>query len=119
MGAVVISAIALYWPGLGSGFWFDDLHVIQGNRNLRIDCLCFDQLRATAYSHLNGTRMVSMLSFALNYFFFGLSPVAFKLVNVAIHCLVAIALFILSKVITSAFAKSADSPLFESRQAVR
>jgi tetratricopeptide (TPR) repeat protein len=119
MGVVVISAIALYWPGLGSGFWFDDLHVIQENRNLRIDCLCFDQLRAAAYSYVDGTRMVSMLSFALNDFFFGPSAVAFKLVNVAIHCLVAIALFILSKVTISAFSKSADSPLFESRQAVR
>ena len=108
MGVVVISAIALYWPGLGSGFWFDDLHVIQENSNLRIDCLCFDQLRAAAYSYVDGTRLVSMLSFALNYFFFGPSPVAFKLVNVAIHCLVAIALFILSKVIISAFTKLTD-----------
>lgn len=99
LAGLVALIFLVYWPGLGSGFWFDDLHVVQENKSIRISCLCFDQLKAAAYSFLTGTRQVSMLSFALNHYFFGNSAGWYKVINIALHSLTMLLLFPLTKLL--------------------
>ena len=80
---------AVYWAGLSGGFFFDDgpnLLVVPG---LRLDTLSWDALQQAWTSGTAGPlgRPVAMLSFALNYYFAGFNPFAFKLINLLVHAL--------------------------------
>lgn len=78
---------ACYAPGLHGGFVFDDDVNILGNDRLRIGSLDWQELWAAAWSGDAGPlgRPVALLTFALNLYFGGPAPYAFKLVNVLIH----------------------------------
>jgi protein O-mannosyl-transferase len=87
--ALSIAVFLVYFQGLGSQFQFDDHPNIIENVNLQIKAFTLENIvRATlsGYSGLLG-RPVSMLSFALNHYWSGLSPFAYKLTNVVIHSL--------------------------------
>lgn len=95
VGALILTAL-LYLPGLSGGFIFDDEVNIVRNDKLHIETLDGDSLRSATLSGTAGPlkRPVSMLSFALNHFFTGLDPVAFKTVNLIIHLLNGIAVYL-------------------------
>ncbi|KAF1726513.1 hypothetical protein [Pseudoxanthomonas japonensis] len=85
-------------PGLGGGFIFDDRPNIQENGALHVTQLTAENLRDAAYSFQpgHGSRPLSMLSFALDHWRAGgLDPKAFKLTNLVIHTLTALALALL------------------------
>lgn len=86
---VVLLAVtfACYAPGLHGGFVFDDDVNILGNDRLHISGLDWAELWAAAWSGDAGPlgRPVALLTFALNLYFAGPGPYAFKLVNVLIH----------------------------------
>ena len=48
-------------------------------------------------------RPVSMLSFALNRYFFGTHPYSYKVVNLVIHLLTGLALFVLARLLVAAY----------------
>lgn len=80
---------AVYWAGLSGGFFFDDgpnLLVVPG---LRLDTLSWDALQQAWASGTAGPlgRPVAMLLFALNYYFTGFNPFAFKVTNLLVHAL--------------------------------
>ncbi len=79
--------LAVYWAGLFGGFAFDDFSNIVGNRALRVADDSLAGWKAAANSGVAGPmgRGLSMLSFALNYRFFGEAPFSFKLTNLGIH----------------------------------
>lgn len=79
--------VGIYWPGLAGGFFFDDIPNIVTNESIRISSLDVNSLAASISGPDAGPlgRLVSVLSFALTHYFFGLDPFAFKAVNVAIH----------------------------------
>lgn len=79
--------VPLYWPGLHGGFFFDDTVNILEPDEIRLHELTFSSFRAVWGSGWAGPlgRPVSMLSFALNYYFSGFSPFYFKLTNVVVH----------------------------------
>lgn len=84
----MLAAVALaYAPGLSGDFMFDDIANIVRNPFLPLDHLGVHELLRAAFSSRSGPlyRPVSMLSFALNEYFFGHHPYSFKLVNVIIH----------------------------------
>jgi len=86
--AFLLSFIAfLYAPGLWGDFEFDDLGNIVENQALHVSSLNIDQLRSAAFSGDAGPtgRPITLLTFALNIFFFGMQPFYFKLVNLLIH----------------------------------
>ncbi|MGH7191946.1 MAG: tetratricopeptide repeat protein, partial [Candidatus Saccharimonadales bacterium] len=90
MSAVLglLAAVALaYAPGLGGDFMFDDITNIVRNPFLPLDNLGVHEILRAAFSVRSGPlyRPISMLSFALNLYFFGPHPYSFKLVNVIIH----------------------------------
>jgi len=100
--------MAIYWPGLGGAFFFDDEANILRRTGLRMDHLSFESVWLALSSGTAGPsgRPVSQFSFALNYFFGGFDPFAFKLTNVVIHSLNGILVFLLAeKLISAAYPK--------------
>ena len=84
----MLTAVALaYAPGLSGDFMFDDITNIVRNPFLPLTHLNVHELLRAAFSVRSGPlyRPISMLSFALNLYFFGPHPYSFKLVNVVIH----------------------------------
>lgn len=94
VGALI--AIVAYWPGLQGGFFFDDASNIVENPALRL----FDgSLSSLVDASVNGAasplgRPLSMASFALNLYLSGLDPFGFKLVNLLIHLINGVLVFL-------------------------
>ncbi len=89
LGLGMVAAILVYLPALGGGFFFDDHPNIVDNPSVKIADLSWESLRLAWSGGLSGQfgRPISQLSFALNFYFSGFSPYAFKLTNLFIHCL--------------------------------
>ena len=85
--ALCVGAVLIYLKGLHGPFLFDDYGNIVDNRAIQINELSIDALRASLGGPEAGPlgRPVSVLSFALNHYAFGLDPFHFKAVNLAIH----------------------------------
>ena len=83
LGVVVL----VYASGLTGPFLFDDYPNIIRNRFLYLERLDFTSLADAALSGQSGPsgRVLAMLSFALNGYVFGWSPMGFKVVNLVIH----------------------------------
>ena len=84
IGAVLLG---IYWPGLHGDFFFDDLPNILVAEDLRLESLSIEALQSAITNGFSGLfgRPVAQLSFALNYYYGGLDPFAFKLTNLFIH----------------------------------
>jgi tetratricopeptide (TPR) repeat protein len=104
---VLVCAItaAIYTPGLAGDYMFDDMPNLLNNKRLQIDSLSLESLQSAALSSGAGIlrRPVSMLSFALNRYFFGVAPFSYKTVNLAIHLLTGLGLFLLSRMLLRAY----------------
>lgn len=87
--AILLLGALAYVRGLFGGFLFDDYPNIVSNTLLQtVDGSLFHWMIAALSSGAGLLRRpVSMLSFALNFYWFGMSPLAFKIVNLAIHLL--------------------------------
>lgn len=85
--AIAALTIALYLPGLKGGFLFDDYGNIVDNVSIQIQHLNSDTLRSSLSGPKAGPlgRPVSVLSFALTHYYFGLNPFAYKAINLATH----------------------------------
>lgn len=98
---IMAIAIACYLPGLAGHFIFDDGANIRINPFLKIDRLDFSSLWQAASS--GGirplSRPISMASFAIDYYLFGMSPYYFKATNLAIHLVNGLLVFVLVKLL--------------------
>ena len=92
--AICVLVFALYWPGAHGGLYFDDSHVLSENEQIRINQLNLGQLKEAANSFLARGREISMLSFGLNHYFFGSGILSFKVVNICLHLLTGILIFV-------------------------
>lgn len=92
------TAIA-YWPGLHGPFLFDDNPNIVNNLALRLGNLSPHALLRAAFSSRSGVlyRPISVLSFALNLYFFGGNSFSFKLTNLIIHLINALLILWLTR----------------------
>lgn len=99
----LLATFMVYQPGLNGPFVFDDGLNIVSNPHLRIPDLSLSSLREAAFSSTAGLfqRPVSLLSFALNFYFNtgDLSPHPFKLTNLLIHLLNGLAVFALTQLL--------------------
>ena len=97
VGVALLLTILAYFPGLHGPFAFDDVTSILQNRALAIHSLAWDQLAQAMLSSDTGPmrRPLSMLTFALNIYFNGLDPSAFKITNLVIHLVNGILVFAL------------------------
>jgi hypothetical protein len=108
--------VAAYWPGLHGSFFFDDLPNILTAEGLRLESLSVESLRqvfSSTHSGLSG-RPVAQLSFALNHYFSGFSPFAFKASNLAILAANALLIYFLALRLLA----QADQPTKASRASI-
>lgn len=97
--------VAIYWAGLHGGFFFDDGPSILLAQGVRLESLSLEAIHQALVSGGAGPsgRPVAQLSFALNYYFSGFDPFAFKLTNLAIHFACGFMVFVLAlRLITAA-----------------
>ena len=108
-------AIAAYVPGLSGDYMFDDMPNLLDNPRLQVDSLDFDTLYSAAYSSGAGLfrRPVSMFTFAMNRYFFGISPWSYKVTNLAIHILTGIGIFLLVRLLVSSYRAQSQTGLSE------
>lgn len=87
--AVCLVAILIYYPGLSGPFLFDDYANIVDNPAVQITSLSESALAGSLSGPIAGPlgRPVSVISFALTHYAFGLDPFAFKAINLGIHLL--------------------------------
>jgi len=92
-----LMVVALYWPGLGGGYVFDDFPNIVDNTALHVNGLVWSDWLAAVFSSPASElqRPLAMLSFAINHYFTGLDPWPMKLTSVAIHALNSLLVFAL------------------------
>ena len=92
-------------PGLGGGFFFDDYPNIVENPSIQIESLDGASLRQALAGPAASPfgRPVSVASFALTHYFFGLDAYAFKAVNLAIHLFNGLLVFWLARQLLGAF----------------
>ncbi len=100
-GIVLFTLLCLtatvYWPGLSGGFVFDDFPNLVHNATLPLTSLSLDSLWQTALSNHSGPsrRPLSLLSFGLESYFFGLNPGIIKTTNLGIHLANGLLVFLL------------------------
>jgi protein O-mannosyl-transferase len=105
LGACLLIAFLAYRPGLSGDFVFDDQANILENDSLDITRLDGAHLWQAAWSGDSGPlkRPVSMVSFALNRYFYGLDPFAFKTANVLLHLLTGVAVYVFVLLVLRAY----------------
>lgn len=77
--------LLVFWPGLNGAFLLDDYNNIVTNEKVQITTLTWDSLWRAANAYLDGTRQLAMVSFALNAYWAGVSPWAYKLTGLIVH----------------------------------
>ena len=105
MGALLLVVWAVYAPGLGGPFLFDDLTSIVSNPFIVVRELSVDSLLLAARSGESGIlgRPLAYLSFGLNYWAQqSLAPELFKATNVAIHVLNTVLVYRLARTVLGA-----------------
>ena len=77
---VTALVVAIYWVGLGGAFFFDDGPSILFAPGLKLQNLSAESLRQAWFSGGAGPsgRPIAQMSFALNYYFSGFDPFAFR-----------------------------------------
>ena len=87
--AVLAATWLVYLPGLTGGWLLDDYGNIVNNGGLAMSSLSWQALWHAMWSFDAGPlgRPLSLASFALERYFFGLDPYVFKTTNLAIHLL--------------------------------
>lgn len=83
-----------YSNTLHGTFIFDDIPNITWREGLRLDNFSAPEL-ASLKQGIRGNRPVVMLSFALNYYFGKFEPFGFHIVNISLHLLTAILIYLL------------------------
>ncbi len=86
----------IYSSNLKGTFIFDDSR-IENNAPLHITQLSLKNLATAGFESSPNTRPVAYITFALNYYFHGFHTTGYHLVNICIHILAAIFLFLLIK----------------------
>lgn len=102
--AILCITVVAYAPGLSGDYLFDDFPNIVDNKHIQITTLDLASLQSAAFSMgVFLDRPISMISFALNHYFFGIAPLSFKAVNLGIHLANGIALFVFVVLLLKAY----------------
>jgi len=113
--ALVMLALASSGIGIGNGFTYDDVYVIQRNgavHSLHRWWRLFAQSYWPRSWGADGYRPVTMLGFAVEWVVGGGSPWVFHAVNVALYCATTVAMFWLASAILPLTAAWIASALF-------
>lgn len=110
LAGLLLLGFALYAPGLSGGWVLDDLPNIVHNGRLVIHHLTPEALLQAAFSFKAGPlrRPLSMLTFALDRYFFGPAPFSFKLTNVLLELLNALLVYVFGRSLLDAYRRLED-----------
>lgn len=100
LAALVAFAVIAYAPSFGVPFAFDDLHNLV--LNPRVQPSSFADLSQSIDARGSRDRPVAMFTFALNYLWTGLDPSSYHAVNLAIHAVNGVLLYLLLKMLARA-----------------
>jgi hypothetical protein len=94
---------AVFWPGLGGGFIFDDHSNVQTNPRIQIEQLDLESIGKAARAYEPGAygRPVATISLALDYYVHGKEPWGYKLTNLLIHLLNTVLAWLLARSLLS------------------
>ena len=87
----------IYSSSLEGPFLLDDGRNIEKNSNIRLTRLTWHNLNQIAHSGLLPNRPLAYISFALNYYFHRYNVVGYRLVNILIHVVTGILLYLVVK----------------------
>ena len=95
--ALVFLAAAVFWPGLGGDFLFDDYPNIVTNPKVHLESVDAEGLVRAAKGYEPGPfgRPIATLSFAFNHLVGGLEPWGYKATGLAVHLINALLVFVL------------------------
>ena len=95
--AILLAGLTLvvYRPGLHSPFQYDDFASVVENRFIAIESLSPQALFSAAFQNRLQNRPLTNLTFALNYYFNGLDPFGYHMVNLLALMLTAIGVWVL------------------------
>jgi len=105
--AIFVVVLLIFWPGVSGGFIFDDYHNIVGNASVQINELSVASLSQASHGYSQGTRQLAMVSFALNAYWTGQDPWAYKVTGLLVHALNAVLAFFLVKQILGFYSRIA------------
>lgn len=88
-------ALAVYRPGMHSPFQYDDFASVVENPFIKINNLGLSALFSAGFQTRMQNRPLTNLTFALNYYFNGLDPFGYHLVNLTALLLTAIGVWAL------------------------
>jgi protein O-mannosyl-transferase len=98
LGSIFLLALMAYSNSFQCSFQFDDYGNIAGNSNIEMTSFNWENIRKSFNGipniHKGINRPLAYFSFALNYYFGGLSVFGYHLVNFTIHVLTAIFFFL-------------------------
>jgi hypothetical protein len=100
LAATLSASLLVYLPGIGGPYLADDFPNLVNNRDLLLDPVSWEALKDAAFSSRASPyyRPLSMLSFALGYTAAGsMDPASAKLINVVLHLLVGLLVYLLSR----------------------
>ena len=86
-------AFSIYSYALKSPFYFDDYYSITENESVAIREISFDALKKAATSGVSGFRPLPQISFAINYFLSAGDPVSYHVVNLLLHTINALLVY--------------------------
>jgi tetratricopeptide (TPR) repeat protein len=98
---LMIVAVFVYKPGLSGPLVLDDVSNIQNNPALDIENPGFGELKKAAFSYvaMEGRQPLTMLSFAVERYYLGDDVYSAKVINLAIHIVNGILVFLLVKLL--------------------
>jgi tetratricopeptide (TPR) repeat protein len=108
------TTIITYFPGLSGGFEFDDqANIVKNTELTKINGLDASDIWQAMWSSDSGTlkRPIAMATFALQVATTGFDPYPMKIVNLAIHWLTGLFLFILSSFLFSNLSRNREFSL--------
>ena len=96
--AIAILILSIYGNSFNSSWHFDDEPNITDNPNLHLKEITLENIKRTIFSDRNNPhvlyRPIACLSFGLNHYFGGLDAFGYHLVNIFIHLISSIFLFL-------------------------
>ncbi|MHC4890788.1 MAG: hypothetical protein ACYTEO_15140, partial [Planctomycetota bacterium] len=93
----VILGFLIYSNTLKSPFVFDDHSIIEDNHHIRLTELTLKDIIAAGFKSYHHQRPVANISFALNYYFHRYNVIGYHCINVIIHILTGIFLYLFIK----------------------
>ena len=93
----VLLGLGIYSNTLETPFYFDDQADIVENSHIRITNLTFNAIKSAGFESRNSSRPIANMSYALNYYVHQYKLKGYHIVNIIIHVLTGILLYLFIK----------------------